>query len=75
MTTVALAPRPARSLYSGMILALIALALALQASFVAGLAGGRGGFAPRTTPRAPAVIERASSPGLASLPTTPCAIP
>lgn len=43
MTT--LATRTAPSLYSGMILALIALALALEASFLAGLAwpGGTGG--------------------------------
>ncbi|HEY6002909.1 MAG TPA: hypothetical protein VIV57_08535 [Anaeromyxobacter sp.] len=64
MTTTALAPRAAPSLYSGMILALIGLALVLQVSFVAGLAQGRGGFAPRP----PAVSEVASLP-------TPCAIP
>jgi hypothetical protein len=64
MTTIALAPRAAPSLYSGMILALIGLALALQVSFVAALAQGRGGFAARP----PGVTEAASPP-------TPCAIP
>jgi hypothetical protein len=64
MTTTALAPRAAPSLYSGMILALIALALALQASFVAGLAQGRLGS--WTGP--PAVGE-------ATAPPTPCVNP
>ena len=36
-----LSRRPARSLYSGMILALLVLALLLQASFFVGLARGR----------------------------------
>jgi hypothetical protein len=65
MTTIALSPRAAPSLYSGMILALIGLALALQVSFVAGLAQGRGGFSARP----PSVTE-----SVASLPT-PCATP
>ncbi len=60
MPTTTLAPRAAPSLYSGMILALIACAFALQASFLAGLARGSGGFAP--PPRAPAVIVSASTP-------------
>ena len=64
MTTTALTPRATRSLYSGMLLALIALAFVLQASFLAGLAGGRNGFAGRPQ----AVSERASLP-------VPCAIP
>jgi hypothetical protein len=65
MTTTALAPRAAPSLYSGMILALIGLALALQVSFLAGLAQGRGGFSARP----PGVTESSASP------LTPCAIP
>ncbi len=65
MPTTTLAPRAAPSLYSGMILALIACAFALQASFLAGLARGSGGFAAPHRP-APAVIVPAS---------TPCAIP
>jgi uncharacterized RDD family membrane protein YckC len=64
MTTIALAPRAAPSFYSGMILALIALAFALQAFFLVGLAEGRVGFA--SPP--PAVTEMASLP-------TPCANP
>lgn len=72
MTTMtALAPRPARSLYSGMLLALIALALALQASFLAGLAGGWGGLGARSSP-APGIIEKASLPQKASLSGVPC---
>jgi hypothetical protein len=64
MTTTALTRRAAPSLYSAMLLALIGLALALQVSFVAGLAKGRGGFAPRPS----GVTEVASLP-------TPCAVP
>lgn len=64
MTTIALAPRAAPSLYSGMILALIALALALQASFVASLAQGPLG----SWTRPPAVTEASSIP-------TPCVNP
>ncbi len=70
MTTTALAPRAAPSLYSGMILALIALAFVLQASFLAGLARGAGGFAARS-PAGPPVIATASSPASPA----PCAIP
>ncbi|HET7825971.1 MAG TPA: hypothetical protein VFK90_11590 [Anaeromyxobacter sp.] len=78
MTTIALAPRAAPSLfssliprdppslYSGMILALIALAFALQASFIAGLADGGRGFSASPPP----LIETAAT----SLPT-PCATP
>jgi uncharacterized RDD family membrane protein YckC len=62
MTTAALTPRASQSLYSGMFIALIALAFALQASFLAGLAGGREAFAAGP----PAVSARGSSP---------CAIP
>jgi uncharacterized RDD family membrane protein YckC len=65
--TIALAPRGSPSLYSGMILALLALAFVLQASFLAGLASGRGGFA------APEVREPASLQMSASL--LPCASP
>ena len=74
MTT--LATRTAPSLYSGMILTLIALALALEASFVASLAWPRGSAARIL---GPAVIDRAtprpSSPAspAASSPA-PCAI-
>ena len=62
MTTIALAPRAAPSpfsgiiprdtpsFYSGMILALIALAIALQASFLVALADGGHGFAPAPPP-------------------------
>jgi hypothetical protein len=71
MIQTALAPRAAPSLYSGMILALIALAFALQASFLAGLArGGAGGFAARP-PAGPPVIARSSTPASPA----PCAIP
>lgn len=63
MTPIALAPRAAPSLYSGVLLALIALALALQASFLAGLVRGPGALgAP------PAVSERGPTPSPA-----PCA--
>lgn len=70
--TTALAPRAAPSLYSGMILALIALALALEVSFLAGLAAPRGGVARAIL--APGVSERASLPpsGPASSPPVPC---
>ena len=67
MTTTALSPRAAPSLYSGILLALIALAFALQGSFLASLALGPGGFAPRP-PATPAIIGTSSIP-------TPCAIP
>ncbi len=66
-TTTALASRPTRSLYSGMILALIALALALQASFLVGLAGGRGGLGPPPGAE-PALTGKAS----ASTSAVPC---
>lgn len=69
-TMIALAPRPARSLYSGMILALIALALALQASFLVGLASGRGGLAAQPG-AAPALTGKASLPR-ASPSAAPC---
>jgi uncharacterized RDD family membrane protein YckC len=66
-----LEPRTAPSLYSGMILALIALALALQASFLAGLAGPRGSLARSIL--APAVIDRASPPpSVPASPPVPC---
>lgn len=68
MTTIALTPRAAPSLYSGMILALIALAFALQASFLVGLAGGRVGFFAPPPPPQIAQAATASSP-------RPCAIP
>ena len=68
MPTAALTPRSTPSLYSGMILALLALVLALQVSFLAGLAGGRGLAA-----RPQAITGKASE--LASLRVTPCAIP
>lgn len=64
-TTTTLAPRAAPSLYSGMILALIACAFALQALFVAGLARGGPAFAAR--PPVQAIIGMASP--------APCAIP
>lgn len=67
-TTIALAPRTAPSLYSGMLLALIALAFVLQASFLASLAAGRAGFA-APPPGAP---PPTSSTMTASLPL-PCA--
>ncbi len=60
MTTTALSPRAAPSLYSGILLALIVLALGLEASFLAGLAGGRGSIAPR--PPAAGLIGTASFP-------------
>lgn len=71
MPTTALTSRAAPSLYSGVSLALIACAFALQALFLAGLARGGLGFVARP-PAAPAIIGLASS--RASLPT-PCAIP
>jgi hypothetical protein len=62
-TTIALAPRTAPSLYSGMLLALIALAFALQASFLASLAVGRGAFAgPQPGAPAPTSTMTASLP-------------
>ncbi len=70
MTTTALAPRTAPSLYSGMILALLALALALQASFVAGLVRGRGGGLAARPPAVSSVMVSSSSSSPA-----PCAIP
>jgi hypothetical protein len=66
MTTIALTPRATPSLYSGLSLALIALAFALQASFIVGLAEGGRGFAAAPPP----ITETAA----ASLPT-PCATP
>jgi hypothetical protein len=70
MTTMtALDPRPTRSLYSGLILALIALALALQVSFLVGLATGRGGLGVRS-PLGSGISERASE--TPSLATAPC---
>ncbi len=69
MTT--LSTRTAPSLYSGMILALIALALALEASFLAGLAWP-GGTAGRSI-LLPAVIDRSAPSAPASSPA-PCAI-
>ena len=68
-TTTALAPRPARSLYSATILVLIALALALQASFLVGLATGSGGVGARS-PLGRGISGRASE--TASLATAPC---
>lgn len=66
--TTALASRPSPSLYSGMMLALIVLALALQASFVIALAAGRAGFVLGPIAAAPAGLR-------ASAPAAPCAIP
>jgi uncharacterized RDD family membrane protein YckC len=68
MPTTALAPRAAPSLYQGMILALIACAFALQASFLAGLARGAGGFAARPV----VAISAPASPASSS---SPCPIP
>lgn len=70
MPTTALAPPAAPSLYQGMILALIACAFALQASFLAGLARGVGGFAAQPVV---AISAPASSPSSSS--SAPCPIP
>jgi len=69
--TAALARDPARSLYSGMALALIVLAFVLQASFLAGLAAGRGGFAARSDP-AQSIIEKVSVPEEPLVAAVPC---
>ncbi len=66
MTTTALSPRTSPSFYSGILLALIVLALALQASFLAGLARGAGGFSPRAS--AAPIVATVSIP-------RPCATP
>ena len=63
MTKTALVPAASRSLYSGTILALLALALLLEGGFVAALA--RGG--------APAACRPLTE--LASAPASPCACP
>lgn len=67
MTTTALAPRATRSLYSGTILVLIALALALQASFLVGLATGRGGVGARP-PFGPGFAGRATETSSLAVP-------
>lgn len=68
MTTTVLAPRSTPSLHSAAILVLLALALALQASFLVGLATGRGVGA--RTPFGPGGGGRAAE--VTSLATAPC---
>ena len=65
-----LATRTAPSLYSGMILALIALALALEVSFLASLVAPRGSVGRSLL--APAVTGRASPPASGPALPAPC---
>ncbi len=67
--TTSLVPRAAPSLYQGLILALIACAFALQATFLAGLARGAGGFAARP------VIASVTWPASSSASPSPCPVP
>jgi hypothetical protein len=59
--TIALEQRAAASLYSAIMIAFIALAFVLQASFLAALASG----VPLGAPAAPPPVQRAALPAVA----------